>query len=54
YEAHRLGYRSAFSIYDQADSRRLVSMCIRDLDMDPKRFPPRNIQAAISNAKNEL
>jgi DNA helicase-2/ATP-dependent DNA helicase PcrA len=53
-EAHRLGYRSAFSIYDQADSRRLVSMCIRDLDMDTKRFPPRNIQATISNAKNEL
>ena len=54
FEAHRLGYRSAFSIYDQADSRRLVSMCVRDLDMDPKRFPPRNIQATISNAKNEL
>ena len=53
-EAHRLGYRSAFSIYDQADSRRLVTMCVRDLDMDPKRFPPRNIQATISNAKNEL
>ena len=29
-------------------------MCVRDLDMDPKRFPPRNIQVAISNAKNEL
>jgi DNA helicase-2/ATP-dependent DNA helicase PcrA len=53
-EAHRLGYRSAFSIYDQADSRRLVTMCVRDLDMDPKRFPPRNLQVAISNAKNEL
>ena len=53
-EAHRLGYRSAFSIYDQSDSRRLVSMCVRDLDMDPKRFPPRNLQATISNAKNEL
>ena len=54
YEAHRLGYRSAFSIYDSADSRRLVTMCVRDLDMDPKRFPPRNLQATISNAKNEL
>ncbi len=53
-EAHRLGYRSAFSIYDAADSRRLITMCVRDLDMDPKRFPPRNLQATISNAKNEL
>jgi DNA helicase-2/ATP-dependent DNA helicase PcrA len=53
-EAHRLGYRSAFSIYDSADSLRLVTMVVRDLDMDPKRFPPRNIRATISNAKNEL
>jgi DNA helicase II / ATP-dependent DNA helicase PcrA len=53
-EAHRLGYKSAFSIYDEADSRRLVSQCIVDLDLDPKRFPPRTIRAAISNAKNEL
>jgi len=53
-EAHRLGYRSAFSIYDSADSLRLTTMCVRDLDLDPKRFPPRNIRATISNAKNEL
>ncbi|HDL49396.1 MAG TPA: ATP-dependent DNA helicase PcrA, partial [Actinobacteria bacterium] len=53
-EAHRLGYRSGFSIYDDADAVRLVTMCIRDLDMDPKRFPPRNMRAAISDAKNEM
>ncbi len=53
-EAHRLGYRSSFSIYDQADSLRLVTLCVKDLDLDPKRFPPRNIRAAISAAKNEL
>ena len=53
-EAHRLGYRSSFSIYDKADSLRLVTLCVKDLDMDTKRFPPRNIQAAISAAKNEL
>ena len=53
-EAPRLGYRSSFSIYDDADSVRLVTMCIRDLDLDPKQFPPRVIRAAISNAKNEL
>ena len=53
-EVHRLGYRSAFSIYDESDSLRLVTLCVRDLDMDPRRFPPRNIRAAISSAKNEL
>jgi DNA helicase-2/ATP-dependent DNA helicase PcrA len=53
-EAHRLGYRSSFSIYDQADSLRLITLCVKDLDLDPKRFPPRNIRAAISAAKNEL
>jgi DNA helicase-2/ATP-dependent DNA helicase PcrA len=53
-EVHRLGYRSSFSIYDSADSLRLVTMCVKDLDLDPKRFPPRSLRAAISNAKNEL
>ena len=53
-EAPRLGYRSSFSIYDDADSVRLVTMCIRDLDLDPKQFPPKAIRATISNAKNEL
>ncbi len=53
-EAHRLGYKSAFSIYDAADSLRLITMCVSDLDLDPKRFPPRSIRGAISNAKNEL
>jgi len=53
-EAPRLGYRSAFSIYDAADSLRLITLCVKDLDLDPKRFPPRNIRAVISNAKNEL
>jgi DNA helicase-2/ATP-dependent DNA helicase PcrA len=53
-EASRLGYRSGFSIYDEQDSLRLVTQCVKDLDLDSKRFPPRNIRAAISNAKNEL
>ncbi len=53
-EAHRLGYKSAFSIYDSADSLRLITMCVKDLDLDTKRFPPKNIRAAISKAKNEL
>ncbi len=53
-DAPLLGYRSAFSIYDDIDSRRLIEFCVRDLDLDPKRFPPKAIKAAISNAKNEL
>ena len=53
-EIHRLGYRSSFSIYDDADSTRLITMVIKDLDLDPKRFPPRQMKAAISKAKNEL
>jgi len=53
-DAPMLGYRSQFSIYDDLDSRRLVEWCVRDLDLDPKRFPPKSIRAAISNAKNEL
>jgi DNA helicase-2/ATP-dependent DNA helicase PcrA len=53
-EAHRLGYRSGFSIYDEDDSLRLVTLCVKDLDLDSKRFPPKAIKAAISMAKNEL
>jgi DNA helicase-2/ATP-dependent DNA helicase PcrA len=53
-EIHRLGYRPSFSIYDDADSIRLITMVISDLDLDPKRFPPRQMKGAISNAKNEL
>ncbi len=53
-DASMLGYKSQFTIYDEIDSRRLVEWCVRDLDLDPKRFPPKGIRAAISNAKNEL
>src|SRR5690606_21500183 len=53
-EGHRLGYRSGFSIYDEADSVRLLTLVVKDLDLDTKRFPPRTVKATISNAKNEL
>ena len=52
--ASMLGYRNAFSIYDDIDAHRLVQYCVRDLDLDPKQYPPRGIRSAISNAKNEL
>jgi DNA helicase II / ATP-dependent DNA helicase PcrA len=53
-EAPRLGYRSNFTIYDQADQVRLVKLCLEELDRDPKRFVPRGIHAQISMAKNQL
>jgi DNA helicase II / ATP-dependent DNA helicase PcrA len=53
-EAQRLGYRSTFTIYDQADQHRLTRQCIEELDRDPKRFTPRGIHSQISNAKNQL
>src|SRR3982751_5013711 len=53
-EAQRLGYRSNFTIYDQADQVRLVKQCLEELERDPKRFVPRGIHAQISNAKNQL
>src|SRR4029079_6958857 len=53
-EASLLGYRSSFSIYDQADAQRLTDWVRRDLNLDPKRFPARQLHAQISALKNEL
>jgi DNA helicase-2/ATP-dependent DNA helicase PcrA len=53
-EGKRLGFSSSFSIYDADDSRRLMTIVCRDLDLDPKRFAPRSIAAQVSNLKNEL
>jgi len=53
-DADRLGYPKTFSIYDQADSNRLVGYVIRDLGLDPKRFTARGVHAQISQYKNDL
>jgi DNA helicase II / ATP-dependent DNA helicase PcrA len=53
-QAKQLGYTTTFSIYDQADSQRLMTLVSRDLDLDPKRFPARMLAAQVSNLKNEL
>ena len=53
-EAPRLGYTKQFTIYDQADARRLVKRSIDELGLDPKRFTPGAIHAQISDAKNKL
>jgi superfamily I DNA/RNA helicase len=52
--ADRLGYTRQFTIYDQADSRRLIKRCLDELGIDPKRFTPAAIGAQISDAKNKL
>jgi DNA helicase-2/ATP-dependent DNA helicase PcrA len=53
-EAKKLGFTTTFSIYDQADSQRLMTLVCRDLDLDPKRFPARQMSNQISDLKNEL
>ncbi|MEZ0065401.1 DNA helicase-2/ATP-dependent DNA helicase PcrA [Streptacidiphilus sp. MAP12-20] len=53
-ESKRLGFTSSFSIYDAADSQRLMALVCRDLDLDPKQFPPKSFTAKVSNLKNEL
>jgi DNA helicase-2/ATP-dependent DNA helicase PcrA len=53
-EAERLGYTKRFSIYDDADSVRLVRRCLEELSVDPKRFAPRAVKSQISRAKNQL
>jgi DNA helicase-2/ATP-dependent DNA helicase PcrA len=53
-EADKVGMRTSFSIYDAADSQRLMSMVLRDMDLDPKRYNPRSFGHQVSNLKNEL
>jgi DNA helicase-2/ATP-dependent DNA helicase PcrA len=53
-EAERLGYTPKFTIYDEADSLRMLKRCLDDLDVDTKRYPPRAVRARISDAKNAL
>ena len=52
--ADKLGYTRQFTIYDQADSRRLIKRCLDELGIDPKRFTPASINNQISDAKNRL
>ncbi len=52
---HRgLGYTRQYTIYDQADARRLVKKCLDDLGVDVKRFTPATVHNQISDAKNKL
>ena len=53
-EAERLGYSKSFTIYDEADSLRMLKRCLDELEVDTKRYPPRAVRARISDAKNAL
>ncbi len=53
-EIEKFGIKSSFSIYDAADSQRLMAMVLRDMDLDPKRYNPRSFSHQVSNLKNEL
>ncbi|MCK9792481.1 UvrD-helicase domain-containing protein [Isoptericola sp. 4D.3] len=53
-EAKTLGLRSSFSIYDAADSQRLITLVTRELDLDAKKYPARSLAHKISDLKNEL
>jgi DNA helicase-2/ATP-dependent DNA helicase PcrA len=53
-EATRFGYPSSFTIYDQADSERLMALVCRELELDPKYHPPRAMVHRVSALKNEL
>ena len=53
-EAERLGYTSRFTIYDEADSLRMLKRVLEELEVDTKRYPPRAVRARISDAKNQL
>ena len=52
--AERIGFKPNFTIYDDSDSRRLIEHILADLGVDQKRFPPRAVAAAISQAKSDL
>ena len=53
-EHEHAGLTSSFSIYDADDSRRLMQLVARELDLDPKRYPARSLVTQVSNLKNEL
>jgi superfamily I DNA/RNA helicase len=53
-EHNHLGLPSSFTIYDDGDTERLIGGIVRDLDLDPKRFPPRAIASAIGRAKDQV
>ena len=50
----RLGFDRSFTIYDSDDSRRVIKDIIKELELEEKSFPPREVQTIISRAKNDM
>ena len=50
----RLGLRDGFSIYDTDDKKRMITLCMRELNIDEKRLAPKAVASVISIAKDEL
>jgi DNA helicase II / ATP-dependent DNA helicase PcrA len=53
-EGHRLGYPSTFTIYDTDDSKSVIKAILKDLNLDPKQYPPGGVLNRISSAKSNL
>ncbi len=53
-DAEAVGLTRSFTIYDADDAKRMITSVMKDLELDPKRYPPNAIAARISAAKNEL
>ncbi len=53
-DAEKIGYESSFTVYDSADQQTLMKTCIKELDLDDKKYPPRAVLSHISSAKDKL
>ncbi|MEP9384116.1 DNA helicase PcrA [Nocardioides cheoyonin] len=53
-EVDKVGLKSSFSIYDAQDQKRLMSLVLNDLDLDPRRYQPAQVLNWVSDQKNEL
>lgn len=50
----KLGYSSGFSIYDTDDTKKAITTCMKDLDIDTKSLPVKSVQNTISRAKDRM
>jgi DNA helicase-2/ATP-dependent DNA helicase PcrA len=52
-DIHHLGFNRNFVIYDDSDQQTLLKKCLKELNFDEKKFPPRVVASTMSNAKNK-
>ena len=53
-EAEKIGFTPNFSIYDTDDSKALITQILKDLNIDTKVYPPKQVLSRISSAKSSL